>query len=82
MTISEVLESVRFVVDRAGKPTAAVVDIEAWESFVQALEDLEDNHLLRERLAGWESKEGWVRWEEFKDAPSPSRSLARDLCRG
>ncbi len=47
MTISEVLESVRFVVDRAGKPTAAVVDIEAWESFVQALEDLEDNHLLR-----------------------------------
>lgn len=66
MTINDILHSVRFVVDRTGKPTAAVVDISAWESFVQALEEVEDNHLVRERLDGWQSKEGWTRWEEFE----------------
>lgn len=66
MTINDVLQSVRFVVDRAGKPTAAVVDMAAWESFVQALEEVEDHQLVRQRLVGWPSKEGWTRWEDFK----------------
>ncbi len=67
MTVNDVLQSVRFVVDRAGKPTAAVVDIAAWESFVQALEDIEDGQLVRERLVRWESKQGWTKWEDFKE---------------
>lgn len=66
MTINDVLKSVHFVVDQTGKPTAAVVDITAWEYFVHALEEIEDRQLVRERLVGWQSKEGWTRWEDFE----------------
>lgn len=66
MTVAEILQSVQFVVDREGKPTAAVIDISAWESFLDLLEDLEDIKLSRERLKGWRAKEGWTRWEDFE----------------
>lgn len=65
MTITEILQSVQFVIDRDGKPTAAVLNMEAWESFLSALEDIEDTTLVRERLRNWPNKAGWTRWEEF-----------------
>jgi hypothetical protein len=66
MTIAEVLQSVHFVVDQSGKPTAAVVDMPAWEAFLQALEDIEDNQLVSDRLRAWRSKAGWTPWEDFE----------------
>ena len=66
MTITDVLESVQFMVDQSGKPTAAVVDMPAWNAFLQALEDIEDNQLARERLRTWRSKAGWTAWEDFE----------------
>ena len=66
MTVTDILQSVRFVVDREGKPTAAIVDMSAWEAFLQALEEIEDRQLVGERLAGWQSKEGWTSWEDFE----------------
>jgi hypothetical protein len=66
MTITEVLQSVHFMVDQSGKPTAAVVDMPAWEAFLQALEDIEDNQLVRDRLHAWRSKAGWTAWEDFE----------------
>ncbi len=74
MSIAEILKSTQFVVDRDGKPTAALLDINAWNTFVAMLEDAEDLELIRERMPDWRSKAGWTRWEEFEaeieaDAP-------------
>jgi hypothetical protein len=76
MTVAEILQSVRFIVDQEGKPTAAVLDISAWEIFCSILEDMEDTELVKERLKNWQTKEGWTRWEDFEaeleaDALSP-----------
>jgi len=76
MTVTEILKSMQFVVDREGKPTAALLDIDAWNAFVSMLEDIEDIQLIRERMKDWRSKEGWTRWEDFEaeleaDALSP-----------
>ena len=59
MTVTEILKSIRFVVDQKGKPTA-------WEAFLSMLEDIEDAELIRERTRNWRSKEGWTRWEDFE----------------
>jgi hypothetical protein len=66
MTVTELLKSIRFVVDQQGKPTAALLDMEAWEAFLSMLEDGEDAELIRERTRNWRSKEGWTRWEDFE----------------
>ena len=49
MTVTEILKSMQFVVDHDGKPTAALLDMNAWEAFVSMLEDIEDVQLVRER---------------------------------
>ena len=66
MSIADILQSVHFMVDQRGKPTTAVVDMPAWEAFPQALEDIEDNQLVRERLRTWRSNPGWTVWEDFE----------------
>lgn len=66
MTVSEILESVRFVVDLKGNPSAAVVDMRTWEALLDMLEDVEDLEIVRERLSSWRSKEGWTAWEQFE----------------
>ena len=66
MTVTEILKSIRFVVDQKGKPTAALLDMDAWEAFLSMLEDIEDAELIRERTRNWRSKEGWTRWEDFE----------------
>ena len=42
MTVTEILRSVRFVVDLQGKPTAAMLDIEAWQELMTWIKDVED----------------------------------------
>jgi len=64
MNVTEVLQSAHFVVDHDGKPTAVVLDIAVWDAFLSALEDVEDDTLIRERLKNWRTKQGWTRWEE------------------
>jgi hypothetical protein len=66
MTVTEILKSMKFVVDQEGKPTAALLDMEAWEAFLSMLEDVEDAELIRERTKNWQSKEGWTRWEDLE----------------
>lgn len=66
MTVTEILQSVQFVVDRDGKPTAAMLDINVWEAFLSLLESIEDVGLIRDRMKNWRSKEGWTRWEDFE----------------
>ena len=66
MAVAEILQSVQFVVDRDGKPTAAMLDIGAWDTFLSMLEGIEDIGLIRDRMKNWRSKEGWTRWEDFE----------------
>ena len=66
MTVAEILKSMQFVIDREGKPTAALLDMDAWNAFVSMLEDMEDVELIRERMKTWHSKDGWTRWEDFE----------------
>ena len=66
MAVTEILQSVQFVVGRDGKPTAAMLDIGAWDTFLSMLEGIEDIGLIRDRMKNWRSKEGWTRWEDFE----------------
>ena len=66
MTVTDILRSVRFLVDQKGEPTAIVLEMDAWEAFLSMLEDIEDAELIRERTGNWRSKEGWTRWEDFE----------------
>jgi hypothetical protein len=66
MTVTEILHSVQFVVDQDGNPTAAVLNMKAWQAFLSLLEDIEDVELIRDRMANWNNKKGWTRWEDFE----------------
>lgn len=69
MTISETLKDVKFVVGPDGQPTAALVDIAAWQRVVDFLEEAEDQGLLRayltrRRTARSPEELGLVSWEQ------------------
>ena len=69
MTMSETLRDVKFVVGPDGQPTAALVDIVAWQRLVELLEEAEDQGLLRSylarRRAGRTPEElGLISWEQ------------------
>ncbi len=65
-SVNAVLSNAQFVVNAEGKPTAAVLDIQAWEALLDWLEDFDDVQLSRERLKSWQSKQGWTPWAEFE----------------
>lgn len=69
MTITETLKDVKFVVGPDGQPTAALVDIAAWQRVVELLEEAEDQGLLRaylarRRTARTAEETGLVSWEQ------------------
>ena len=59
MTVAEILNHVKFVVNPKGKKTAALVDMHIWEQIVTLLEDAEDAdemkqaHAIREERIPW-----------------------------
>ena len=69
MTISETLKDVKFVIGSDGQPTAALVDIAAWQRVVDLLEEAEDQgilrtYLARRRTASTPEELGLVSWEQ------------------
>lgn len=48
MTIAEILETVRFVVNPSGQKSAVVVDLDVWEEIVSMLEGLEDAEEMKQ----------------------------------
>jgi PHD/YefM family antitoxin component YafN of YafNO toxin-antitoxin module len=71
MTVNEALASVQFVVGEKGKPTAALLDIAAWQRLVEMLEEAEDQGLLqayltRRRKASSPKEMGLIPWEEVE----------------
>jgi hypothetical protein len=73
MTVSEALEQVQFVVGPDGQPTAALVEISAWQALVALLEEAEDQGLLRAYLARRRTARspeelGLISWEQAEEA--------------
>ena len=65
----EMLQSVQFVVDQTGQPSAVQMSIKAWEALLDWLEDVEDRALVRTlvpRLRGGPQKAGALRWEDVR----------------
>jgi hypothetical protein len=69
VTITETLKDVKFVVGSDGQPTAALVEIAAWQHLVELLEEAEDQGLLRSYLARRRTARtpeelGLISWEQ------------------
>ncbi|MCS6911368.1 MAG: hypothetical protein NZM11_12505 [Anaerolineales bacterium] len=71
--VTELRQSVKYVVDAHGHPSAAIIDIEVWRKLLEWLEDREDLASVREALAeldavgGNAARAGWLRWSEVRD---------------
>lgn len=82
MTLTETLRDVKFVVGPDGRPTAALVDIVAWQHLVDLLEEAEDqgmlrDYLVRRRAARNPEELGLISWEQA-EAELDAREEAGD----
>ncbi len=63
MSIKELLQSAKYLVDANGKKRAVLVDVQVWEELLTLLEDSEDAEEVRQLR---ESKPEYVPWEQAK----------------
>lgn len=63
MTIAEILNSVKVVVNPDGRQSAVVVDINAWEEILAILEDTEDAEEIKRARS---VKEETIPWKTAK----------------
>ncbi|RPH60108.1 MAG: hypothetical protein EHM81_06935 [Chloroflexi bacterium] len=63
MTIAEILNSVKFVVEPDGHQSAVVVDLNVWEQIILLLEDAEDAEEMKQSRA---VKEETIPWKTAK----------------
>lgn len=61
MTVSDILNSIKFVVDPNGRQSAVVVDMDVWEQIVALLEDAEDADELKKARSVQEKTIPWER---------------------
>jgi hypothetical protein len=59
MTIAEILETIRFVVNPSGEKSAVMVDLDVWEEIVSMLEDLEDAEEMKQAKMVHEETVPW-----------------------
>jgi hypothetical protein len=63
MSIADILNSVKFVVNPDGKQSAVVVDLDVWEQIVTILEDAEDGEEIKKARS---IKEETIPWKTAK----------------
>ncbi|MCJ7583782.1 MAG: hypothetical protein MUO30_03300 [Anaerolineales bacterium] len=63
MTVADILNSVKFVVNRDGRQSAVVVNLDVWEQIVTLLEDSEDAEEIKQARA---IKEETIPWKMAK----------------
>ncbi len=63
MTITDILNSVKFVVSLDGHQSAVVVDLDVWEQIVTLLEDIEDGEEMKQART---VKEETIPWKTVK----------------
>jgi hypothetical protein len=67
MSVAEILQNVRFVVDADGNKKAVLLDYSLWKELLIQLEDLEDAEEIRclreagEEVISWEQAKGELR---------------------
>lgn len=61
MTVSDILNSIKFVVDPNGRQSAVVVDMDVWDQIVALLEDAEDADELKKARSVQEKTIPWER---------------------
>ncbi len=64
MTLTQILDTVQFVVDGAGERRAIQMDITMWQELLKLLEDLEDTEELRQAI---QEEDEVIPWEQVKD---------------
>lgn len=73
MAISGVLHSVQYVVNESGERTAALLDIEAWETLVDWIEMIVDTTVAGQALTelsaagGRPQQAGWLAWDNLRE---------------
>ncbi len=63
MTVTDILNSVKFVVSPDGHQSAVVVDLEVWEQIITLLEDAEDVEEIKQARF---VKEETIPWKTAK----------------
>ena len=63
MTIAEILNSIKFVVEPDGHQSAVVVDLDVWEQIITLLEDTEDAEEMKQARS---IKEEMIPWKTAK----------------
>ncbi len=63
MTVSDLFQSVQFVVNSQGEKSGVVIDMELWDEILTLLEDLEDADEIQQ---AHELDEESVPWEKVK----------------
>jgi hypothetical protein len=63
MTVAEILNSVKFVVNPDGRQSAVMVDLDVWEQIITLLEDTEDAEEIKQARA---IKEETIPWKMAK----------------
>jgi len=59
MTVAEILDKVKFVVNPSGKKSAVMVDLDIWEQIVVMLEDHEDVEEMKQAKMVHEETVPW-----------------------
>ncbi len=59
MTVAEILEKVKFVINPSGKKSAVMVDLDVWEQIITMLEDLEDGEEIKQARTVGEETVPW-----------------------
>jgi hypothetical protein len=79
MSALDALKSVQFLIDQSGRPSAVQMNIEAWESLLDWLEELEDRATVTALISPLHQgpkNAGGLRWSDVRDewdsAPSES----------
>ena len=63
MTVADLLNSVKIVIDPGGQQSAVVVDMDVWEQIVTLLEDTEDAEEFKKAR---QVQEETISWETAK----------------
>jgi hypothetical protein len=63
MTVSELLQSVQFVVDPEGTKSAVILSMDVWEQVLTLLEDMEDAEEIRQAR---KIKDDTIPWDQAK----------------
>ena len=83
MAIIEALKSAQFVVDSKGDQKAVLLDIAAWETLIDWIENIIDTKIARQALAelqaagGRPQQAGWLAWDDISEEWDAQADLKR-----